>query len=80
MVSRPQLKIKNRRTTAGREEGCLYLMMEAELVKRVVKAGGWRAEGPVARAGARVGARVEARGLLASAMLLTLRCVLNPKP
>lgn len=51
-----------------------------ERVKRVVKAGGWRAEGPVARAGARVGARVEARGLLASAMLLTLRCVLNPKP
>jgi hypothetical protein len=45
MVARPQLKIKNRRRTAGREEGCLYLMMEAELVKRVVKACGWRAEG-----------------------------------
>ena len=31
---------------AGREEeGCLYLMMAAELVKRVVEAGGWRAEG-----------------------------------
>ena len=31
---------------AGREEeGCLYLMMAAELVKRVVEACGWRAEG-----------------------------------
>jgi hypothetical protein len=27
------------------EEGCLYLMMPADLVKRVVEAGGWRAEG-----------------------------------
>ena len=31
---------------AGREEeGCPYLMMPADLVKRVVEAGGWRAEG-----------------------------------
>ena len=31
---------------AGREEeGCPYLMMPAELVKRVVEACGWRAEG-----------------------------------
>ena len=31
---------------AGREEkGCLYLMMPAELVKRVVEACGWRAGG-----------------------------------
>jgi alpha-tubulin suppressor-like RCC1 family protein len=31
---------------AGREQkGCLYLMMPAELVKRVVEACGWRAEG-----------------------------------
>jgi alpha-tubulin suppressor-like RCC1 family protein len=27
------------------EEGCPYLMMPADLVKRVVEAGGWRAEG-----------------------------------
>ena len=27
------------------EEGCLYLMMPADLVKRVVEACGWRAEG-----------------------------------
>jgi hypothetical protein len=48
-----------RRARLRQEEG------PADLVKR--------AEGPMARAGARVGARVEARGLLASAMLLTLR-------
>ena len=59
-----------RRARLRQEEGPAD---RVERVKRVVKAGGWRAEGPVARAGARVGARVEARGLLASAMLLTLR-------
>ena len=33
-------------SAAGREEeGCPYLMMPADLVKRVVEAGGWRAEG-----------------------------------
>jgi hypothetical protein len=31
---------------AGREEeGCPYLMMPADLVKRLVEACGWRAEG-----------------------------------
>ena len=30
---------------AGGEKGCLYLMMPADLVKRVVEACGWRAEG-----------------------------------
>ena len=29
---------------SGREEGCLYLMMAAELLKRVVEECGWRAE------------------------------------
>ncbi len=28
-----------------KSEGCLYLMMSADLVKRVVEACGWRSEG-----------------------------------
>jgi hypothetical protein len=29
---------------SGREEGCLYLMMAAELLKRMVEECGWKAE------------------------------------
>ena len=41
--------------------------------------GGAGGSGGAGEAGGE-GGWVEARGLLASAMLLTLRCVLNPKP
>jgi hypothetical protein len=43
---RSRRAVPSRNLQAGREEkGCLYLMMPAELVKRVVEACGWRAGG-----------------------------------
>jgi hypothetical protein len=40
---------------AGREEeGCPYLMMPADLVKRVVEVCGWRAEGELGEGVARL--------------------------
>jgi hypothetical protein len=59
---------------AGREEeGCPYLMMPADLVKRVVQACGWRAEGELGKGvvrligGGRRAGRFETRGQCSAA-------------